>query len=154
MAFLNRWDPFTEMARLQDEVSRQFTADRRFTGSFTPAVDIFEDKDSIHVKVELPGLKAENVNVHVENQLLTISGERKLENEESGTGKANGYHRVERSYGSFTRSFSLPSNVSGDRIEADMKDGILDVKLPKKEEAQPKRIPVGTGSKPIPAAKA
>jgi HSP20 family protein len=141
MASLNRWDPFTEIARLQDEMSRHFATGDRRAASFAPAVDIFEDKDAIFVKAELPGLKAEEVDIHVENDVLTISGERKLEKKDESAG----YHRIERTYGSFTRSFSLPKNVAADQVEAEMTDGVLTVKLPKKAEAQPKKIAVKAG---------
>jgi HSP20 family protein len=141
MAFLNRWDPFTEIARLQDEMSRQFlTPDRRAAG-FVPLVDINEDKDAIYVKAELPGVKPDQVQLHVENNILTLTGERKFEKEDN----REGYHRIERSYGSFTRSFALPNNVAGDQVTADMTDGVLTVKIPKKAEAQPKRIEVRAG---------
>ena len=145
MAFLNRWDPFSEIARLQDEMSRAWVSgsgstDRR-VASFSPAVDIFEDKDAIYVKAELPGVKAEEVNVHVENNILTLSGERKLEKNDA----REGYHRIERVYGTFTRSFALPNNVAADQVEAEMTDGVLNVKIPKRTEAQPKKIAVRSG---------
>lgn len=144
MAFLNRWDPFTEIARLQDEMNRAWSQGQqgeRRGAAFTPAVDIYEDKDAIYVKAELPGVKAEEVNIHVENDILTLSGERKLEKTED----KDGYHRIERVYGTFTRSFALPKNVAADSVEADLSDGILSVKLPKKAETQPKKIAVKTG---------
>ena len=141
MAILNRWDPFSEIARLQDEMSRQWVGSERRTAGFTPPVDIFEDKDAIYVKAELPGVKPEEVNVHVENNILTVTGERKLEKADD----REGYHRIERVYGSFTRSFALPNNVASDQVEADLSDGILSVKIPKKAEAQPKKIAVRGG---------
>jgi HSP20 family protein len=142
MAYLNRWDPFTEIARLQDEMSRQFLSptERRATG-FLPPVDIYEEKDAIFVKAEIPGVKTEDVKLHVENNILTLTGERKFATEE----KRESYRRVERSYGSFTRSFALPSNVLADQVEADMSDGVLTVRIPKRAEAQPRQIPVRTG---------
>jgi HSP20 family protein len=142
MAFLNRWDPFTEIARLQDEMSRQLVTSERRTGGFVPPVDIYEDKDAILVKTELPGVKPEQVQLHVENHILTLTGERKLSNEEN----RDGYHRIERTYGTFTRSFALPNNVAGDQVEAEMTDGVLTVRIPKKAEAQPKQIPVRSGA--------
>ena len=138
MAFLNRWDPFTEIARLQDEMSRQLIGSERRTGGFVPAVDIFEDKDAIYVKAELPGVKPEEVNVHVENDILTLTGERKLEKSED----REGYHRIERTYGTFTRSFSLPENVDDSKLSAEYKDGVLLVRLPKTEKAKPRAIAV------------
>ena len=143
MAFLNRWDPFSEIARLQDEMGRQWStapAERR-GASFSPVVDIFEDKEAIYVKAELPGVKPEEVNIHVENNVLTLTGERKLEKKDD----RDGYHRIERVYGTFTRSFALPNNVASDLVEADLSDGVLSVKIPKKAEAQPKKITVKSG---------
>jgi HSP20 family protein len=141
MAFLNRWDPFTEIARLQDEMTRHLYPTERRAGGFVPPVDIFEDKDAIYVKAELPGVKPEDVQLHVENNILTLTGERKLEKKES----SEGYHRVERTYGTFTRSFALPNNVAADKVEAELTDGVLHVRIPKKAEAQPKRISVKSG---------
>ena len=150
MAFLNRWDPFTEIARLQDEMTRHlYPNERRYSG-FVPPVDILEEKDAIYMKAELPGVKPDEVQLHVENNILTISGERKFDKEE----KKEGYHRIERSYGTFTRSFALPNNVQGDQVTANMADGVLTVKVPKKAEVQPKRIAVTSGPpvKPGPAS--
>jgi len=141
MSFLNRWDPFTEIARLQDQMGRQFAESDRRSAAFAPAVDIYEDKEAIYLKAELPGVKAEEVNVHVENDILTLTGERKLEKNEDRAG----YHRIERTYGTFTRSFSLPKNVSSEGVEAEMSNGVLTVKVPKKAEAQPKKIAVRSG---------
>jgi HSP20 family protein len=141
MAFLNRWDPFTEIARLQDEMSRQFLPSERRGGGFVPPVDIREEKDAIYVMAELPGVKADEVQLHVENNILTLTGERKFNKEE----KTEGYRRVERSYGTFTRSFALPNSVAGDQVQAEMNDGILTVKLPKKTEVQPRKIEVKSG---------
>src|ERR1700721_2353741 len=102
MAFLNRWDPFTEIARLQDEMSRQFLPTERRAPGFVPPVDIQEDKEAIYVLAELPGVKVDEGHVHIENNILTLSGERKFEKDD----KHEGYRRVERSYGAFTRSFA------------------------------------------------
>jgi HSP20 family protein len=101
-------------------------------------VDISEDEHEFLVKAELPDLKKEEVKVSVENGELTISGERKAEKEE----KNKKYHRIERSYGSFARSFTLPDSVSGDKVSADFKDGMLAVHLPKSEKAKPRSIEV------------
>jgi HSP20 family protein len=152
MAYLNRWDPFTEIARLQDEMTRHLHPTERRASGFVPPVDIYEDKDAIFVKAELPGVKSEDVQVHVENNILTVSGERKLEKKED----REGYHRVERTYGTFTRSFALPNNVAADQVEAELTDGVLNVRIPKKATAQPKRITVKNGPaapvKPGPAS--
>jgi HSP20 family protein len=147
MAFLNRWDPFTEIARLQDEMSRHALSNERRGAGFIPPVDIYEEKDAIYVKAELPGVKPDEVQLHVENNILTVTGERKLEKDE----KREGYHRVERAYGSFTRSFALPNNVQGDQVSASLTDGVLTVKVPKRAEAQPRKIAVSSG--PLPSVK-
>ena len=141
MAILNRWDPFTEIARLQDEMSRHFLQTERRTAGFIPPVDIYEDKDAVYLKAELPGVKPDEVKLAVENNVLTITGERKLEKED----KREGYHRVERSYGTFTRSFALPNGLAADQVAAELTDGVLNVKIPKKAEVQPKRIEVKAG---------
>ena len=139
---LTRWDPFADIARLEDRMARWSGREATPYGTgFAPAVDIYEEKDAILVKAELAGMKPEDVHVHVENGVLTIRGERKLEREH----KAEGYHRIERSYGSFTRSFSLPNTVNGDAVEAEMSDGVLSVRIPKKAAPEPKRIAVKSG---------
>jgi HSP20 family protein len=137
MAILSRWDPFGEMQRLTDQVLRGWTGEAQVR-SFAPAVDIFEDEASIVVKAELPGVKPGDVHIDVENNVLTLSGERKLEREE----KREGYHRIESVYGNFTRSFALPEAVDADKVEADMSEGILSVRIPKKPETAHKRIEV------------
>lgn len=136
---LNRWDPFAEISRLQDQFRRNLDADP--APAFTPAINIYEDKEGIHLTAEVAGLKPEEVNVNVENRVLTISGERKLEKSEN----KDGYHRIERSYGKFTRSFTLPDTVDGEKIAANMKDGILTILLPKRAASQSKKINVGVG---------
>ena len=105
---------------------------------WTPLVDIIEDNNEYLVKAELPELKKEEVKVNVENGQLTISGERKSEKEEKG----KKFHRIERSYGSFLRSFTLPESVNADTVSAEFKDGVLSVHLPKDEKAKPKSIEV------------
>lgn len=136
VAMLNRWDPFAEINRLQDQFRR--AQDNGERASFAPAVNIFEDKEGIHLTAEVPGMKPEEVHVDVENRVLTISGERKLEKSE----QKDGYHRIERSYGKFTRSFTLPDSVDGEKIVANLKDGVLAVRLPKRAVAQTKKISV------------
>ena len=133
---LRRFDPFAEVRRLQDEMDGWLGATGR-TG-FTPAVDIYEDKESISVRAELAGMKAEDVHVSVENNVLTLRGERKLERED----QKQGYHRIERAYGAFTRSFALPQLVDAEKIHAEMKDGVLTLRLPKKGEPQPRRVEI------------
>ena len=149
---LVRWNPARELAAwpsdlfgIQREMNKMFDGVFRSTGdedysfsSWTPAVDIAEHDEEYLVKVELPGVNRDEVKLTLENNILTIRGEKKQEKE---TKKEN-YHRVERSYGSFQRSFTLPAAVKSDKIDASYKDGILTVSLPKAEEAKPKQIEV------------
>jgi HSP20 family protein len=142
MAMLTKWDPWREMNRAQEEMGRLF--DDRFalrageSLGWTPATDIYEDEEGLSLKFELAGVEPKDVDICFENGVLTIKGERKLENEE----KKENYHRVELSYGAFNRSFSLPPTVDTDKIEAESKSGVLVVHLPKKAEAKPKSIQV------------
>jgi HSP20 family protein len=127
------------MNRMLDTFFRGGVADDGSFGNFwSPAVDIREHEDAYLVEVELPGLTKDDVKITMENNILTIQGEKKHEKEE----KRGDYHRTERVYGSFQRSFTLPSSVKNDKIEAQYKNGILTVTLPKVEEAKPKAIEV------------
>ena len=142
MAQLNRWDPFRDLQRLQEEVSRAFD-DRLAVRSgesvgWTPAVDIYEDEEGVSLRFNLAGVEPKDVDIRFENGVLTLRGERKLERED----KRDNYHRVELSYGTFTRSFSLPGTIDAERIRAESKNGVLTVLLPKKAEAKPKSIQV------------
>jgi len=110
-------------------------------GSWAPAVDIFEHDGDIVLKAELPGVDPKDVDIRVENNVLSLRGERKVESEV----KREQYHRVERAYGSFSRSFTLPSVVDTEKIKADYTDGVLKVTLPQKEEAKPKQISISLG---------
>ena len=151
-----KYDPFRELRGLQDEMTRLFAGsmpanrEESARGSWAPSVDIFEDKEKLIIEAELPGMKQEDFELSVENNVLTLSGERKFEKKTDG----ENYHRVERSYGSFSRSFTLPQTVSADGAVADFNDGILRVSLPKREETKARRIEI-TGSassaKPIEA---
>lgn len=135
---LTNWDPFSEIQRFQEEMNRR-VAGRNGNGlAFRPAVDIFEDDGHITIHAELPGMRPDDVDIDVHEGILTLRGERRLENEE----KREGYHRIERSYGSFSRSFSLPEGIDADGCEANMKEGVLTVRLPKKPLPQPKKIEV------------
>jgi HSP20 family protein len=137
---LVRWDPFEEMNRLHDHF---FSGKGLSKQAFRVAVDIREEDDAFYVDAEVPGMSAEDIKVDVEKNVLTLSGERKVEKEETeGT-----FRRVERQYGSFSRSFSLPETVDTDGISADLKDGVLELKLPKKEAPTPKQISVSVGKK-------
>jgi HSP20 family protein len=150
MGTLSRWDPFGEMQRLTDQMFRTWPFDERRT--FAPAVDIYEDNEAITVRAELPGIKAQDVKISIENNVLTLSGERKLERSD----EREGYHRIESSYGMFSRSFVLPESLKADEVEADMDEGVLTVRIPKKPEVAPKRIQVkahGEGPKTVEAAK-
>lgn len=133
---LTRWDPFAELSRLQNDLHRMRGESRL---GFTPAVDIFEEDDAIVLSAEVPGLKADDIQVHIENNVLTLSGERKLEKEEA----KEGYHRVERAYGSFSRSFALPKNVDTESIDAALEEGLLRLRLPKRAAAEKRRIAIG-----------
>lgn len=144
---LGRFDPFAELSRLQDDMFRLANPRReRHAANFQPSVDIWEDQSGIVVRADLPGVKPEDVQITVENSLLTLSGERKLENAEAH----DGYHRVESVYGQFTRTFALPNTVNPDAIEATLDHGVLQLRLPKRAEAQPRKIEVQVGAaKPV-----
>ena len=142
-----RWDPFRDMVGLQERMNRMFdesfrglgrsgSEDWALGGSWAPAVDIYEHDGNIVLKAELPGVDPKDVDVHLENNTLTLRGERKWDNEI----KQDNYHRVERAYGAFARSFTLPSVVDQGKIKADYRDGVLSVTLPTREEAKPKQI--------------
>jgi HSP20 family protein len=142
---LMRWNPWSDIETLSTEMQRMLENRMAETGlttgglrPFTPNCDIYEANDRFILKFDLPEVRADDVHVDVENQTLTVRGERKLEQEE----KKSNYHRIERSYGAFSRSFSLPTNVNGERIQATTKDGVLRIELPKKPEAQARKITV------------
>ena len=141
---ITRYDPFRDLFRLQDQLFKTFgeaygpREETGLTGAWTPAVDVFEDTDAITLKVELPEVDAKDVDIQVESNQLTIRGERKLENAES----RDGYHRIERTYGAFTRSFTLPNTVDTEHISAESRDGVLRVVLPKRAETKPRQIKV------------
>ncbi len=138
MPLLTNWDPFAELNRFQEEMMNRRLATPSGNLAFRPAVDIFEDAESITISAEVPGVPAESMHVHVEDNVLTLKGERKLEKEE----KKEGYHRIERSYGSFVRSFSLPEGVDAENVHAEKKDGVLQIKLMKKAKPAPKKIEI------------
>jgi HSP20 family protein len=147
-----RFEPFRDQVTFQDRLSRifddAFRASRGASeeewalgGSWAPSVDIYEHDGNLVLKAELPGIDPKDVDARVENNVLTLSGERKLDNEV----KKESYHRVERSYGAFSRSFTLPNVVDTDKIKAEFKDGVLRLVLPKKEEAKPRQISISVG---------
>ena len=138
------WDPFSDFLDLRSEMNRLLGTffDRPGTQDVArgwyPAVDIYEENDRYIVKAELPGVKQEDIKVSLANNTLTLKGERKGEHED----KHDGYHRRERIYGEFCRSFQLPTDVDAEKIQAKSKDGILEIEIPKSEKAKPKEISI------------
>ncbi|HZP17344.1 MAG TPA: Hsp20/alpha crystallin family protein [Terriglobales bacterium] len=148
MTVLTRWDPFREFTTLQDRMNRLFresfgdTREEALTTSvFAPPVDVYEDEHNVTLKIEVPGIDEKDIDVRVENNTLTVHGERKFEKEE----KEENFRRVERQYGSFTRTFTLPNTVDTDSIEAQYDKGVLKIQLAKKAEAKPKQIKINVG---------
>jgi HSP20 family protein len=149
-----KYDPFRELRGLHDEMSRLFSGvatsggDEFARGAWSPSVDIFEDQDKLIVEAELPGMNRDDFEVSVENNVLTLKGERKFEKKAEG----DNYHRVERAYGSFTRQFTLPQTVTAEGASADFENGVLKVSLPKREETKARKIEItGGGVKTIEA---
>ena len=144
------WDPYREVGNLQDRFNRLLgsVAPRRdrdeeiSLGAWIPPVDIVEEKDRILMTAELPGFKESEIEIQMEGTVLTLRGGRKTEVEREG----RTYHRVERSYGQFVRSFTLPNIVVRDRIKASFSNGLLQIELPKREEAKPKQIKISSGN--------
>lgn len=132
---LAQWDPFADIARVHDRFFGPATAER---GSWKPSVDVFEDQQGIHLNVDVPGVKAEDLKIEVENNVLTVRGERKLEHEAD----KNGYHRVERYFGSFSRSFALGDDVNSEDIDAKYENGVLRLLLQKRPAAKRREIAV------------
>src|SRR6202046_2717395 len=149
MTVLTRWEPFREVATLQDRMNRLFRdsfnqsgGDEALTSStFAPAVEVYEDEHNVTLKIEVPGIDEKDINVRIENNTLTVHGERKIEKEE----KEENYRRVERHYGAFTRTFTLPTTVDSEKVAATYDKGVLKIDLPKKAEAKPKQIKVTVG---------
>ena len=145
-----KYDPFRELRSLQDEVNRLFGStmsrggsdEDTFGGGWSPRVDIYENKDNLVIEAELPGMKPENVDISIENNVLTIQGKREFEKKDEG----DNFHRVERHYGSFTRSFTLPPTVNSEDASANFENGVLNLTLAKREEAKPRRIEIKAGS--------
>ena len=141
-----RWEPFRDLVTAQRDFDRLFReafaprlGDAELsTRSWAPAVDIYETEDAIILKAELPGIDSKDAEVRVEDNTLYLKGERKFEKEVN----EQNYHRVERSYGSFARSFSLPNSINADKVKAEYKDGMLTLTMPKREEAKPKTIKI------------
>ncbi len=150
MTVLTRWDPFREFITLQDRMNRLFREpfgpegreESLTTTTFAPPVDVYEDEHNVTLKIEVPGIEEKDIDVRIENNTLTVHGERKFEKEE----KEENYRRVERQYGSFTRSFTLPNTVDPDQVHATYDKGVLKISMAKKAEAKPKQIKVNVGS--------
>ncbi|MBM2828268.1 MAG: Heat shock protein Hsp20 [Actinobacteria bacterium] len=147
MAIVRWWDPLRDLSSIQEKMNQLFEDTFSRTrgrdealgkGMWTPAVDIFETEEAVVVKAEIPGVERDQIAVGIKDGILTLHGERKFEKEV----KEENYHRIERAYGTFHRSFSLPSSVEQDKISAKFKEGVLEVTLPKKERAKPKQIKV------------
>src|SRR5437879_8286750 len=153
MTLLTRWEPLREFSAMQDRMNRmnrlfresytpEGPEDALTTTTFAPPVDIYEDEHNVTLKLEVPGIDEKDIDVRIDNNTLTVHGERKFEKEE----KEENFRRVERQYGSFTRSFTLPSSVDPQQVTANYDKGVLKIKLAKKAEAKPKQIKVNVGS--------
>jgi len=158
---LTRWEPFREFSTMQDRMnlmnrlfresySPEGPEEALTTTSFAPPVDIYEDEHNITLKIEVPGIDEKDIDVRIENNTLTVHGERKFEKEE----KEENFCRVERQYGGFTRSFTLPSSVDPGQVSADYDKGVLKINLAKKAEAKAKQIKVNVRGEKILEAKA
>ena len=134
---LSHFDPLANLRLFEDAFSRMLT-EPQTNRPWAPAVDIYETENELVLKADLPDVELKDIDVRVENQTLTISGERKFEKNDS----TKGYHRIERSYGTFVRSFSVPNTFDTETIAADFKNGVLSVTLPKKEAAKPRQVKV------------
>ena len=146
MTLLTRQNPWNDLRTLQARFFEPFFGRFDFDeqmggGTWAPPVDVAEENDRLLVRVEVPGMNQSDLKVHFEDGLLTVSGEREFERKDT-----RNYHRIERAYGSFTRTFSLPRSVDANKITASYKDGILEVEIPKLEEAKPKQIEINVGS--------
>jgi HSP20 family protein len=153
---LSRWEPFRGAATLQEQVNRLFgnvlerSEEESNLTSWAPAVDIYETEHELVVKADLPEVDPKDLDIRVENNILTIRGERKFEKKVN----EDNYLRVERAYGAFSRSFSLANTVNSEAIKADYQNGVLTLTIPKREEAKPKQIKVNVGTPGVAAAAA
>ena len=154
MTLIRSFDPFRDLAALQSRVNRVFRESQGqgpegqeslTTTSFAPPVDVYEDEHNVTLKIEVPGIDEKDIDVRIENNTLTVHGERKFEKEE----KEENFRRVERQYGSFTRTFTLPNTIDQESVQATYEKGVLNVKLAKKAEAKPKQIKVNVGSEKL-----
>ena len=146
MNSLSRWTPYRGLNSLQEQVNRLFDdtfsshrAGQSDLATWAPAVDVFETENELVVKADLPDMNEKDIDVRVENNTLTVRGERKFEQQAN----EDNYLRIERAYGTFTRSFSLPNTVNPEAIRAEYRSGVLTVRMPKREESKPKQIKIG-----------
>ncbi|MGA8529081.1 MAG: Hsp20/alpha crystallin family protein, partial [Acidobacteriaceae bacterium] len=154
---ITRWDPFRDVLTLQNRMNTLFhdfnrtqgEGDALSTAAFVPPVDVYEDEHKIVLKLEVPGMKEDDLDIQVENNLLTVKGERKFEKEE----KEENFHRIERRYGTFYRSFTIPTTVNAESVKASYDAGVLRIELEKRAEARPKQIKVEVGKGQIEAGK-
>ena len=154
MRILTRWEPTRGLTTLQDQINRLFSESLDRTGeegslsAWAPAVDIYETEHELVVKADLPDIDPKDLDIRVENNILTIRGERKFEKKVN----EDNYLRVERAYGTFSRSFTLSNTVNADAIKAEYQNGVLTLTIPKREEAKPKQIKVNVGTQEMAAA--
>lgn len=145
---ITRWDPFRNLASLQEQVNRLFEGnlphdrDQSALTAWSPSVDVYETENELVIKADLPEVAEKDIDVRVENNMLTIRGERKLEQKV----KEENYLRMERSYGFFTRSFSLPNTINAEQIQAQYTDGVLTLTLPKRAESKPKQVKINVSN--------
>jgi HSP20 family protein len=142
MTFLTRSNPLEDIRRMEQRMFEPFFrfpffSEEMRSSAWNPPVDVLEENERILVKVEVPGVDEKDLHVTFEDGLLTVSGERQFERKDDSN-----YHRIERSYGSFTRTFTLPRNIEAGQIVADYRNGVLEIAIPKKEEARPKQIDI------------
>lgn len=148
MTLVTRWNPYRELNRVNRLFDAQFGGreESLAAGAFVPPVDVYEDEQGVQLKLEVPGIDEKDLDIRVENNTLTVSGERKFDKDE----KEENFHRVERRYGSFTRSFTVPTTLSTEDIKADYEHGVLKIRLAKRSEAKPKQIKINIGGpKPV-----
>lgn len=150
MTWMTRYNPSNDFRTLQSRFFEPFFGrfnyldDALASNNWAPPVDVAEETDKILVKIEVPGMEEKDLKIHFEDGLLTVTGERQFERKDN-----RNYHRIERSYGSFVRQFSLPRSVDANGIAANYRNGVLEIEIPKKEEAKPKQIQINAGSKQI-----
>ena len=140
-----RWDPYRDITALRDEMNRLFTrslGDSAGGSAWTPAMDIFDTQDAVVLKAELPGLTPEDIDIEIDDNVLTVKGERRFED----TVEDGRYYRLERAYGTFSRTVTLPQGVKSEDISADFDNGVLHVRVPKADEVKPRKIAVGAGT--------